>query len=144
MEAYRKNIRKRVAFVIVYCALVLGICLLGLIGDVASEDAFAVSYLSGFGIGLLAVMLMRLWKYRRALRDETRLKALYVYETDERNRYIDGKTGGTATVFLLCTFALASIAAGFFDRTVFYTLVGSTLFIALAKGSLKLYYHRKV
>lgn len=142
MEAYRKKLSKRITFTIIYGAVVLTIAVVGVFGNFFQTEPFALGYMSGFCMGLLAVMIFLLVKYRRALQDDERLRKLYVQETDERNSFIEAKTGGMATNAIMFGLALASVVAGFIDQTVFETLLGSTIFAALVKGGLKIYYCR--
>jgi hypothetical protein len=105
-------------------------------------DAVA-GFNAGFFAGLEAVMVYYLIKYIAALRSDEKLNALYVYENDERIRYIRAKIGGTGMTIVIAGLAAGVVIAGFFDFTVFVTLLCALLFTLLTKLGLKGYYSKK-
>lgn len=71
-------------------------------------------------------------------------KALYISEHDERTKYIHDKIGGISSIISIAILAIASIMAGFYSVTVFFSLFGALLVVALVRGGLKLYYRRSI
>jgi hypothetical protein len=100
-----------------------------------------------FGVGLMlgaeAVVIYLLFKYGRAMRDETKMRSLYISETDERNLLIRTKTGGLAIDVIMCVLVCAVPIAGILNEVVFFTLVATLVFVALLKATLKVYYKNK-
>lgn len=150
MENYRTIIKRRIVIysVCIVCSLVFVVCA-ALWGYSLSQgsDQHASDFTNGFPVGVfsafIAIMLMTILRYRKALRDEAALKALYVREHDERERMISVKIGGAGYNIVFGTVLLGAITAGFFDTAIGLTLMGVTLLMALVKLSLKIYYYKK-
>ena len=66
-------------------------------------------------LGLLAVVIYYMNKYRRALKSEEKLQELYIEETDERQQYINAKIGGTGLNISILVIALAMLVANYFN-----------------------------
>jgi len=146
MEKFRKALKNRVIFggiysVVVIAAVVVFFCRPELFEGRAPD--FALGFNGGFFAGLEAVMAFLLVKYIAALRNEKKFKTLYVYENDERYRYIQSKIGGVGGNITLAGLAAGVVVSGFVDFTVFVTLLCTLLFTTLVKLSLKLYYSKK-
>lgn len=142
MELYRKTLRRRMRLAMLYC-------LLTLIPNVVLPRVFDLEYRSftiimGALLGVTFVVLAFIAMYGRALKDDETLKRLYIRENDERRRLIKTKMGGTGIWIVLAIVVLAVLVAGYFDRTVFVTLLAVTMLIALVMLALKLYYNRKL
>lgn len=144
MEEFRRRIKKRIILMRIYCAVVAALFTIGAVGNIFDRETNAVSFTLGVYTGTLFLVVINLRKYMLAMKYEENFKQLYIQETDERHQYIVAKTGGSAINIIIFSLALASIIAGFFSETIFFTLLGSVLFVALVKGSLKIYYNKTV
>ncbi len=98
---------------------------------------------TGLFTGFVVIMLRDIVKYIRAIKDEDRVKAIYIEENDERNKLINDKIGSVGYNFVILGLMVATIIAGFFNEVVFLTLLGALAFMALMKVSLKVYYNKK-
>lgn len=78
-----------------------------------------------------------------ALGNEDKLKAMYVDETDERKLMIKRELGKMTLNVNYGVLIIATVVAGFFNETVFSTLMGVLLFFALTMIVGKVYYNRK-
>ena len=111
----------------------------------ASETAQA--FIGGFQVGILAILLGALLYFIirniLAMRDQERMKKLYVYETDERRKFIRQQSGSMGMNIILYGLAAGTVVAGNFNDTVFFTLLGACLFVSLVRSFLKLYYRKK-
>lgn len=97
-------------------------------------------FIAGASMGLCILFLIGIITNIRALRDESRLKKLYVKEHDERTAAIEKNAKSTgATIFLLAAL-LAGIIAGYFSITVFVTIIACDVALALISAAAKLYY----
>lgn len=67
-------------------------------------------------------MLTCLIRNIRAIRNEAKLKKLYVQAHDERNIQIQTLARNTAMQILLCVGLMATVIAGYFDVTVSITI----------------------
>ena len=71
------------------------------------------------------------------------LKKLYISETDERTLFIRQKAGSTGMNIITYGLIVAAVVAGSVNYTVFLSLLGACFFVAIIRGSLKLYYRNK-
>ena len=79
-----------------------------------------------------------------ALKDEKKLKDMYIKSTDERNLAISKETMRTASVISLMALAIAVIVSGFFSVTVSLTLFAVLMTDTFITCAVKLYYNRKM
>lgn len=98
---------------------------------------------TGLFAGFVVIMLRDIIKYIMAIKDDDRVKAIYIEENDERNKLINDKIGSVGYNFVILGLMLATVTAGFFNEVVFLTLLGALAFMALMKVSLKAYYNKK-
>ena len=101
-------------------------------------------YIFGSAIGVFAVMLAGLIRNILALRDQQKLKKLYVKAHDERTIQIQTLARNAAMQILLCMGLVATIIAGYFN-----ILVSITIFICIWVSSsvsllLMWYYGKKL
>lgn len=110
------------------------------------DGSDASDFIRGFQLGIFSAMVgatvVRILVYNAALRNETKLRKLHIEETDERNQLIALKSGGFASLVELIVSVLATLVAGFFSTTVFFTLLGVVLFIVFLRLITKLVYQR--
>ena len=153
MESYREKLRlQNVVFAIGCVALAL-FSVLGFLGE-AGVVKLAPSvgdghwqsrwrgFISGASFGILGLLLTGLIRNLRALKDEKKLKKLYIKESDERQAQIVAKAlceAMRATLIL----GLAVIVAGYFSMTVSLTLLVTVLLVSLMTLAFKLYFGKK-
>lgn len=150
MENFRKVLKKRLSLMVSFN--VVAAAFIGLIGAYGNMTAISNDNIAemihgfqvGIFLGLQIVMLLYISKYRNALRDEEKLKRLYIEEHDERTKLIKEKIGGVGFNFTLGAIGTATIVSGFLSEVVFLTLLGVLLFTVFVKGFLKLYYRNKL
>jgi hypothetical protein len=148
MENFRIVLKRRLALMGVFNGLaIVFIVITALYGRVAEGSENLAGMIRGFQfgifLGLQLLILVLMGQYIRALRSEKAFKKLYIAENDERRKLIQDKIGGTGFNFILGVIATASVIAGFVNQTVFVTLLGVAIFIAVVKGCLKIYYRNK-
>lgn len=102
---------------------------------------FIRGFHTGAFIGVELVAVFFIARYSVSLRKEELLKKLYIEENDERTKMIMQKSGALGMGICMAGLALGTIAAGFMDKTVFFSLLGALLFISLVRGFIKVYYH---
>ena len=101
-------------------------------------------YCTGASCGLAAVMLFGLIRNVRAMRDEKKLKKLYVQQHDERALQIQILARNTAMQILLLVGLAASVIAGYFSVTVSTTILVCTLVSSSTSLFLVGYYNKKL
>lgn len=149
MDNYRNIIKKRVVWLSIFIVIVVFIGI---------YDAFFLSkaemaktpgnmmqrFQIGLIIGLGGVAGFHRSRFARALKDEHKLKLLYNCENDERMKAIRAKAG--MPVLMICSVAIivAAVVAGYFNITIFYTLLITGIAQLLMGLILKVYYMRVI
>lgn len=153
MAAYKDTIRRRLRWAwvegIALVAIVAGATWysLGVVGVQHPDDhllGFRMGVQTGLFLAILLLVIVYSVRYARALRSDSRLEAMYIEETDERNRFIQDKIGGVGYNAAMILMAVGVVVSGFFDGTVFFTLLAATAAMAFLKAGLKVYYSRKI
>lgn len=111
------------------------------------ENVDFSEYIRGFqGGGILVIDILFLYlivRYGMTLKKEEQLKKLYYAENDERQKFIREKTGGRTLEVCATVIFVAGIIAAYFDETVFFTMVGCSVFLSLTRKALRLYFKNK-
>lgn len=145
MEHFRDVLKKRLTLAVLYNACMIALIVLGnFLGRKYAVPDFIMGFNTGVCIGVQAVMIYYMGKYVSALKSEEKRRALYIEENDERSKYIQAQIGGIGINIILGGLALGTIVSGFFQETVFYTMLGTLIVSVLVKGALKLYYSKTV
>ncbi len=147
MEKFRAKIQKRVlilSLTAIFTAAVYLLLVSGLIMDTPSVPDFVRGFNMGAFSGVELVLVFFTVKYSVSMKNEAALKKLYIEENDERRKMIFQKTGAVGMTLFIILSAIGAIIAGFFNQTVFFTLIGTTALGSLIRGVCKLYYHNKL
>lgn len=155
MEQYKEKIKVQNGFAMI-CCLVLAVFAVLAIGTelgwfnilspVTGDSHWQSTwhgYITGISCGVFALLLVVLIRNRRALKDEKKLKALYVKEHDERTIQIATLARNTAMQILLPAGLVASVIAGYFSVTVSMTILACTFFSSGIILFLMNYYSKK-
>lgn len=149
MEKYRKTIKIRMILCAILAAVSVGLGIFhqngffGLISLYTRNEAlagFQAGLLSGFGI----LSLLLLYKYGKAIKDDTKLKILYNKEYDERQYLIRQKAGMPMLMITSGIMIFAGIIAGYLNEIVFYTLILAAMIQLTLGAMVKIYYMRKM
>ena len=154
METYREKLKIQNVTLAVACVILAVFCVLGFLGEAgivnltpAAGDSHWQSqwrgFISGASLGILALLLFGLIRNLLALRDENKLKKLYIKESDERQAQICTLAMSAAMRASLILGLVAVIVAGYFSVTVSLTLLASLFAVSLATIGFKLYFMRK-
>ena len=101
---------------------------------------FAIGFATGIFIGLEFLIVAYMVRYRAALHDDAKLKAMYIKENDERKQYIMTKIGSAGLVLVVGGLLLGALFSCFINMTVFVTLLCTLFATSLIMVALKLYY----
>ena len=154
METYREKLKIQNVTLAVACVILAVFCVLGFLGEAgivnltpAAGDSHWQSqwrgFISGASLGILALLLFGLIRNLLALRDENKLKKLYIKESDERQAQICTLAMSAAMRASLVLGLVAVIVAGYFSVTVSLTLQASLFAVSLVTIGFKLYFMRK-
>ncbi len=143
MENFRKQAKKALKFYIAVLAaailLWVGLSAVEAFGGENNSSNFG----SGFCAGVIAFMAVNILRYSTALKDDEKLKRLYIAATDEREKLICEKSDSSSFKAILCIIVLSAMAASFYSDTVFYTLIGVMMTVIFVKAGFSFYYRRK-
>lgn len=154
METYREKLKVQNAILIIGCVVLAAFCVLSWLGE-AEIVNFAPSVknshwqsswrglLSGASVSILAALLFGLIQNLRALKDEKKLKKLYIREGDERQKQIYTNALCAAMRAMLILELVAMVVAGYFSMTVGLTLLATVFAASLMAMAFKLYFSRK-
>ena len=146
MNKFKAKIRNRTIFLIILFVSMISIYLILFLNQdkLSSPSNDIINFHGGALSSFSILMILHIVRNLRAIRNENKLKKLYIGENDERTIIIMQKTGALGINICIIGFACATIIAGYFNKVVFSTLLGATLFVAIVKGLFKLYYRNKL
>ena len=152
MESYREKLKLQNVVFAIGCVVLALFSVLGFLGE-AGVVKLAPSvgdghwqwrgFISGASFGILVLLLTGLIRNLRALKDEKKLKKLYIKESDERQAQIVAKALCEAMRATLILGLAAVIVAGYFSMTVSLTLLVTVLLVSLMTLAFKLYFGKK-
>ncbi len=143
MENFRKQAKKAL---IIYIAVLTAAIVLWVgfsVLEAAGGENNSSNFGSGFCMGAIFFMAVNIARYSAALKDDEKLKRLYISATDEREKLICEKSDSSSFKTILCIIVLAAMVASFYSDTVFYTLIAVMLTIMFIKAGFRFYYRRK-
>lgn len=145
MNNYRTVLKQRIFWLIALDVLaILFIIASGYYTKtITSIDGFIRGTQIGIFSALQAFVLYNLVKSYGAIKDDGKLRVLYIAEKDERAMFIRDSIGGGGFTFSIAGIAVATVVAGCFDEKVYFTLLAVSFFMVLVKAALKVYYNTK-
>ncbi len=154
MEQYKEKLKKQ-NIVLSLCSIMLFLCSalafaseLGLV-DIAPSfpDNHWMSMWRGFvggaSTGILCLVLFALIRNLFALKDDKKLRKLYVKIHDERTLQLFHNARSAAMSVFLISGLLAVIITGYFNPTVSITILACVMFCSSLCIWFKLYYDKK-
>lgn len=155
MEQYREKLKLTNAIVGICCLILAVFCFLGIAGELglvsfmtpAAGDSRWQSqwrgFVTGASFGVLALMVYGFIRNILALKDDKKLKKLYVKENDERQNQIYAQALRSAMQTCLILGLVAVIISGYFSVTVSLTLLICVFVSSILCMLFKLYYLKK-
>lgn len=119
MEKFKNSLKVRLVGSSIYCAAVVTLIVLGVFrpGDAHVSD-FIAGFCMGLCIGIAFVVIFYMLKCIAALRNEEKLKKLFIKENDERIRMIQSKAGSSGITIAVGGLLLGAMVAGYYDKAV--------------------------
>ena len=154
MEQYREKLKLSCRITAVLTVILIGFSIFCLAAESGLVELSPIAgdshwqsrwrgFLSGASVGLATYMLIGLVKSLLALKDDAKLKKLYVKEHDERQQAIYTTARASAMQLSSATGLVATMIAGYFNITVCLTLLACTFFLAYSGVAFKIYYSKK-
>lgn len=148
MDEFRLIIQKRKRNLIL---IVLGIFVLNGVlffldtqySLVSSQAAKGLGFLMGMFLGLTLLALFLIYEYTKALKNDQRLKKLYIDEHDERKALIKAKMAQAVLVSSIVLMLIAISVSIYFEPIVTITLICVLYAFILITLVFKIYYSRK-
>ena len=156
MEQYRYKLKIQNWFCGIGCVLLLVFAFLAICSEfgwfhvlipATNDDHWRSTwygYIFGTSIGVFAVLLTCLIRNCRAIRDEQKMKKLYVEANDERTIQIQTLARNTAMQILLCIGLVATVITGYFDVKVSITIFVCIWISSSVSLLLTWYYSKKL
>ncbi len=155
MENYREKLKVNIIITAIASFILAAFCFLAAAGEAGIFPFFVPTagdshwqsmwrgFCCGASFGILAMMLFSLIRNVPALRNDEKLKKLYVKEHDERAIQIwtSARAAGLQTFLLLGL--VATVVAGYFSVPVSLTLLACVFAASLISLAFKIYYSQK-
>lgn len=100
-------------------------------------------FICGASFGILALMLFGLVRNILALKDEKKLKKLYIKANDERTIQVQTSAQAAALQTCLLLGLVAIMVSGYFSMTVSLTILGCVFTASVIGVLFKIYYSKK-
>ena len=154
MEQYKEKLKITNIFLIICCAVLAIFAVLAIGSELgwfsilhpAAGDSHWTSgwhgYIFGASIGIFSAMLGFLIRNIRAMKNDKKLKELYVKEHDERTIRIQTLAGNMTMKCLLWMGLVATVIAGYFSITVSTTIL-ACIFVSSAINLIFIAYYCK-
>ncbi len=150
MEKFRRTIQKRIWMyigVIAIFSFMLGAQAFGWFTPAVANEHY-VDFLSGFQFGILVavdlVCVYNVFYYLTALKDNEKLKKLYIKENDERELEIDKRSGMVSYKAMIIILIIAAVIVGYFSMEGFIALMGAALLEIIVRVVLYGYYSKTI
>lgn len=141
METYRKQLKMRICLLSVLDLVFAGLLVYDQFGaDLDLKGSSAFSFLCGLAAAGALLTFAKIMQYRKILKDESKIRLNYNKENDERAKEIRRKSGMPMVLIFSVLMILAGVIAGYFNETIFITLIAAALCQMLISALAKVYY----
>jgi len=143
MEEFRKKIHRELIVMRIMCVLVIASLFVYKILTRDSDSYFS-GVLYGITGAMVALGIGYSVRFNMALKDDVKLKEMYIQQSDERNKQILKESARTSNTIYLFVTAIAAIIAGAFSETVSMTLSIAIVIYSLIEVGVSAYYNKKI
>ena len=154
MKEFREKLKVETRVIAILCVILAVFTVLGFAaeaGFIALTPVTGDSHwqsmwrgmISGASAGVLALMLYALVRGMKALKDEKKLKKLYIESNDERQIQIYTAARASSMQVTLLLGLVAGLVIGYFNMAVGVTILAVESIHAFIGAAFKLYYSRK-
>ncbi|MBQ6890083.1 MAG: hypothetical protein IJN53_03600 [Oscillospiraceae bacterium] len=155
MKQYKEKLKLENRIIVVCIALLSAFIVLSILAEaeiisflrpVAGDEHWQSKwrgFIAGASGGVLGLMVFGLIQNTRALRNEKKLKELYIAAHDERQIQILTTARSAATQTFLLIGLVAGVIAGYFNPTVSITILACVVAHSLISMGFAFYYRKK-
>lgn len=150
MEKFKKIIRKRLRFnigVIGVFTILFATKILHWFTPMVQNQHYT-DFFSGVQFGLLfgieLYLVYRIAYYQGVLKNDKKLRSLYIKENDERTIEIAKRSGIESYKITIIILLGSAIVVGYFSMSGFIALLGATMVEILVRACLLFYYSRTI
>lgn len=145
MEKYKRTINNRIYLLalVVLIAVALGI-FDAFFATAEIKSSIIFSFQCGLTSAMGLISLALIAHYRIALSNEKSIKMLFNKENDERMKAIKYKAGMPMLLITYVLMIIAAVIIGYFNVTVFYTLLAASLCQLALSCIVKFVYMRRI
>lgn len=156
MEQYKEKLKLTNFFLTIGCVILACFAILGIgselgwfhiLRPIAGDSHWQsgwFGFITGASCGIFALMFVGLIRNCLALKDDKKLKKLYVKDHDERTIQIQTLARNTAMQILLFGGLVAAVIAGYFSITVSLTILACICTASIISLLLVWYYSKKL
>lgn len=143
MENFRKQAKRTLKIYIAVLAAAIVLWVVFTVLEISGGENNSSNFRNGACAGITTLMALNIARYSAALKNDEKLKKLYIAETDERTRLIYEKSNSSSFRALIIVLGLSTIVSSFYSDTVFYTLIAVIFVIIFIQAIFSFYYRRK-
>ena len=150
MECFKKRIRKRIVgciLLLIVITLMQVLSLLNIITPIETIEHwkdFWQGYLVGITAAAQVISIVIIIRCILTLKNQEKLKCMYIRENDERELAIAAKSGMSSYYFDVGGVLLATIIGGYFNWIVSLTCLVISLYISIVRVALSFYYRKQM
>ena len=142
---FKKVLNKRIGMLLGFNGILL--LFLGATSLLGPKGGDISDFIRGFRFGIFIVMQAQIiiyaWRYLAGMKDEKKLKQMYIEENDERTKLIIQKVGRSGFIISIGVLGSATILSGLVNQSVFFTLLAVTVFMLVLNKGLIFYFSKK-
>lgn len=144
MKEYRERVKKGMitGVIFILAVIVLEIILNIVLTD--SPNAVSKYFSYGFFTGVIIVAIYYIGKSIKALKNDDKLKEMYIEENDERNIEVQRRASQLALKIILASFAIGILVASHLDYKIYKVLLYVILCSTAIIGITTAYYKKKI
>ncbi|MBO5129611.1 MAG: hypothetical protein J6B95_04615 [Oscillospiraceae bacterium] len=154
MEQFKEKLKVETGITAILCVILLLFSILGFAAEAGLVELTPVTgdshwqsmwrgMISGASFGVLVLMIIGLIRGLRALKDDKKLKKLYIQSNDERQIQIWTSARATSMQVSLLLGLVTGLIVGYFNMTIGITIVAVETAHSLIAFGFKLYYSQK-
>ncbi|PID82339.1 MAG: hypothetical protein CSB16_01880 [Clostridiales bacterium] len=143
MNKFKLEIKKAIkkySLLVAHLVLIMLIIRFYNLSGVASEESIIDDMFMGMNAGLIFIIFVYMYILRRAMKDDERLKKLYIHMKDERTVFIKTSSGIPLNFINAYLLFLAAYFLEGISIYVSYTCIGIAYFLVIESLILKIYY----